>query len=124
MKSALSLSFGDYLWRRSGLAKHPFWVSYIYLLGAWQSVVYLFGFFNLLFLAKETFDLQATTVSALIFILIFLFILPAKNFIVVATSTVIYFFTLLGYVYHLMENSSLHGQLLGLFFIVLVLRPL
>lgn len=124
VRSSLTLSFPSYLWHRSGLAKRPLWSTYAYLLGAWQSIVYLFGFFSLLGTATEAFELQPHTVSALIFLLIFLFILPAKNFLVTATATLIYFFVLLGYFHSLASSSSPPQQLLVLALIVLVFRPL
>ena len=81
-------------------------------------------FFFFLDWATLTFGLSESSVSALLYFLIFLFVLPAKNFLVKGTSTFLYFFLIWKYFYQLRLGLAFQEQLLILFFIVAVLRPL
>lgn len=124
VRVAMYMDYSTYVWRMSRLDKEPFWAIYIYLLSCWSSVMYLVGFFFFLDWMTLTFGLSESSVSALLYFLIFLFVLPAKNFLVKGTSTFFYFLLIWKYFYQLRSGIAFQEQLLILLFTVAVLRPL
>ena len=124
VRVAMYMDYSAYVWRMKRLDKEPFWAIYIYLLSCWSSCMYLLGFFFFLDWITAAYNLTQSATSYLVYFLIFLFVLPAKNFLVKGTSTFTYFLLLWNYFYHLRSGLAFQEQLLILFFIVAVLRPL
>ena len=124
VRVAMYMDYTTYVWRMSRLDKEPFWAVYIYLLSCWSSVMYLLGFFFFLDQIALILGLSESSISYLVYFLILLFVLPSKNFLVKGTSTFFYFFFLWKYFYQLRSGIAFQDQLLILFFVIMVVRPL
>ena len=122
-KSAL-LPTRSYLKNYFSIKSPKFWTVYSYLIGAYFSLVYYYGFLSLLSYLENTYGIGQQKLLILIAFIILLTILPSGNFLVNFTSSFTYF--LLVFIWWFDFRKTLDpGAFIGVFvFLILVVRPL